>query len=76
MEDVHPGLILESKGICAIFQKKGQKRAKKGKILENLCKNVKNLKICLRKGSLIRATIARMKQLEYARKPLLVCQKD
>ena len=24
-EDVHPGPILESKGICAIFQEKGKK---------------------------------------------------
>ena len=37
-KDVHPGPILESKGICAIFQKKG-------KIFENLGKNVKKLKI-------------------------------
>ena len=40
-EDLHPGPILESKGICAIFQEKG----KKGKIFESLGKNVKNLKI-------------------------------
>ena len=43
------GSILESKGICAIFQKKGkkaqkkcQKRAKKGETFENLGKNVQN----------------------------------
>ena len=42
------GPILESKGTHAIFQKngkKGQKMFKEGKILENLCKNVQNLKI-------------------------------
>ena len=35
------GPILESKGMRAIFQKKD----KKGKIFENLGKNVQNLKI-------------------------------
>ena len=44
-----PGPILESKGMHAIFSKKGQKkeqkRAKKGKIFENWGKNVQNLKI-------------------------------
>ena len=41
------GPILESKGMRAIFQKKGKKmlRAKKGKIFENFDKNVQNLKI-------------------------------
>ena len=39
------GPILESKGMCAIFQKKSKKRAKKSKIFENLGKNVQNLKI-------------------------------
>ena len=39
------GPILESKGLHAIFQKKGKKRAKKGKIFENLGKTVQNLKI-------------------------------
>ena len=41
------GPILESKGMRVIFQKKGQKRSKnvKGKIFENLGKNVQNLKI-------------------------------
>ena len=29
IEDVHSGLILESKGICPIFQKKGPKKGKK-----------------------------------------------
>ena len=46
------GPMLESKGMCVIFQKnskKGQKNVKKGqkkgKICENLGKNVQNLKI-------------------------------
>ena len=46
------GPILESKGMCAIFQNKGKKRAekclkktKKGKVFGNLGKNVQNLKI-------------------------------
>ena len=39
--------MLESKGMHVIFQKKGQKVQKnvKGKIFENLGKNVQNLKI-------------------------------
>ena len=43
-----------------------RKRAKKDKIFKNLGKNVRNLKIFSKKGSLMRATIAYMKQLEYA----------
>ena len=39
------GPFLESKGMHAIFQKKGKKMLKKGKIFENLGKNVQNLKI-------------------------------
>ena len=39
------GPILESKGMLAIFQKKGKKMFKKGKIFENLGKHVQNLKI-------------------------------
>ena len=40
------GPVLESKGMHAIFSEKGQKkRANKGKIFENLGKNVQNLKI-------------------------------
>ena len=55
----HAGPILERKGMCAIFQKKGRKRTKKmlqrtkkclkrvkkGKVFKNLSKNVQNLKI-------------------------------
>ena len=46
------GPILRSKGMCAIFHKKGKKMLKKGKkgqIFENLGKNVKNLKNILKK---------------------------
>ena len=40
------GPILGSKGMRAIFQKKGlKKRTKKGKILKKLGKNVQNLEI-------------------------------
>ena len=39
------GLILERNGVRAIFQKKGKKRIKKGKIFEKLGKNVQNLKL-------------------------------
>ena len=39
------GPILESKDMRAIFQKKGKKRAKIGKIFENLDKNVQNGRI-------------------------------
>ena len=39
------GPILESKDMHAIFQKKGKQMLKKGKIFENLGKNVQNLKI-------------------------------
>ena len=49
---IYLGLILESKGMRAIFLEKEQnkgkrmlKRAKKGKIFENLDKNIQNLKI-------------------------------
>ena len=41
VNEYYAGLILESKGMRAIFQK----RAKKGKIFENFGKNVQNLKI-------------------------------
>ena len=37
--------ILESKGMGAIFQEKGKGMFKKNKILENLGKNVQNMKI-------------------------------
>ena len=44
--------IQESKGIRAIFRKMA-KKAKKGKIFEDLSKNVENLKKKLKKGSLV-----------------------
>ena len=44
------GPILESKDIGVIFQKKGKEMLKKGKIFENLGKNVQNLKIFWKKG--------------------------
>ena len=37
--------MLESKGIGALFQKKGKEMLKKGEIFENLGKNRQNLKI-------------------------------
>ena len=43
-----------------------RKRAKKGRIFENLGKIVQNLKFFFRKGRLMRAIIACMKRLEYA----------
>ena len=39
------GPILESKGMRAIFQKKGKIRVKNGKVSENLGKNLQNLKM-------------------------------
>ena len=48
------------------FRKRVKKRAKKGEIFENLGKNVQNLKIFKKKGSLVHATVTHMKQLEYA----------
>ena len=41
----HTGPILKSKGMHVIFQKIGYKRAKKGKVFENVGKNVQNLRI-------------------------------
>ena len=69
MTVLYEGPILESEGMRVIFQKKGrkgQKKGKKKKIFKNLDKNVEKNENILKKGSLIRATIARMKKLEYA----------
>ena len=44
------GPILESKGMTAIFQKKGKEILKKDKIFENLGKNVQILKIHLKRA--------------------------
>ena len=42
---VTAGPILESKGMRVIFQRKEQKNFKKGKIFENLGKNIQNFKV-------------------------------
>ena len=62
--------ILESKGMCAIFQKKGKKKAKKkGKKVQNIwkfgqkCTKFENI---LKKGSWLRAIITCNKLLEKA----------
>ena len=39
-KDIPSGLILESKDMGTIFQKKGKEILKRGKIFENLNKNV------------------------------------
>ena len=58
-------------GMRAIFQKKGRKRGeKKGKIFEK-CAKSENI---LKNGSLMRATISSMKQLEYALRKGVVCK--
>ena len=66
------GAILDSKGMRAIFKKKGKKGqkkylkwAKKGETFENFVKNVQHLKIFW-KGRWLRAIIARYKVLEKA----------
>ena len=53
-----------------IFQKKGRKREKKDKIFERSAKSENILK----KGSLMRATISSMEQLEYALRKGVVCK--
>ena len=47
---LYPGPILLSKGMHVIFQNKGNKMLKKGKIFENLGKHVQNLKIFWKKA--------------------------
>ena len=44
------GSILESKGMHAMFQEKGKKRHKKGKIFKRLGKNVQKLRIFWKGG--------------------------
>ena len=51
------GLFLERKGMPAVFQKKGKKKSK------TKCTKFENI---LKKGNFMRATIACIKQLEYA----------
>ena len=63
------GPFLEGKGMSAIFQKKSKKMLKKGKIFEDLYKNVQNLKKkkkILKKGRRMHAIIACNKLLEKA----------
>ena len=59
---MYTGLILESKGMRTICQKKGKKGQNIWKFLQK-CTKFENI---LKKGSLVPATIACMKQLEYA----------
>ena len=54
--------MLENKGMRAIFQKKGKERIKYLKLWAK-CIKFENI---LKKGSLMRANIACMKQLEHA----------
>ena len=56
------GPILESKGIRAIFQKKDKKGQNIWKFGQK-CTKFENI---LKKDSLVRVIIVRMKQLEYA----------
>ena len=56
------GPILESKGMLAIFQKKG----KKGENIRKFGQNCTTFDNILKKGSLMLATIACMKLLEHA----------
>ena len=55
------GPILESKNMCAIFQKKG----KKGQNILKFVQKCVKFEFFLKKGNLMCATIAQMKQLEY-----------
>ena len=59
------GPILESKSMREIFQKRSKKRAERAKYLKFGQKCIKSENISKR-GSLMRATIACMRQLEYA----------
>ena len=60
------GPILEGKGMCAIFQKKGKKKCKKGRNIRKFRHKCTKFENILKKSSLMRATIACMKQLKYA----------
>ena len=57
-----PRPILESKDMCVIFHKEGKKRQNIWKFGQN-CTKFENI---LKKGSLMHATITRLKQLQYA----------
>ena len=65
--------ILESKGMCVIFQKKG-KKGQKGTTYLKIWQKCKKFENVLEKGSLMCATITLMKQLEYALYILLADQ--
>ena len=49
-EGVHPGPLLESKGICAIFQKKCQKKGKQGQNNWKFGQKCKRFENILKKG--------------------------
>ena len=65
MNTSYAGPILQRNGMRAIFQKKGKKEQKRAKYLKILAKMYK-IWIYFENGSLMRATIACMKQLTYA----------
>ena len=58
--------IIERKGIHAIFQKKGEKRATKGQNIWKFGQKCTKFENILKKGSLMCLTITCKKQLEYA----------
>ena len=61
------GPILESKGMCAIFQKKGKKMLRKGKKGQNIQKFWQKFTKCenlLKKGGWLQAIITHNKLLE------------
>ena len=60
------GPLLENKGMHVIFQKKGKKRAKKGKIFEKLSKNSKKIEFFFKKNRWLHAIISCNKLLEKA----------
>ena len=66
--EVYTWLILESKDMHVIFQKKG-KKGKKGKNIWKFWQKCTTFENILKKGSLMHASIAHIKQLEY----VLIC---
>ena len=61
MHLITAGLMLESKGMGAIFQEKGKEMLKE---IENFGKNVLNLKIFLKKGRCLHSIIKYNELLE------------
>ena len=55
-----PGPILDSKGMCAIFQKQSKKKSKKGQNIWKFGQNPTKYENILKKGSLMCTTIACM----------------